>query len=270
MGHDLSRSLTRAALVVAAVASVAATAGAAVHAAPSVIGWLGAAVAFAAAFAAAVTARGLDAPADLREPREPHGPTRDAAPLPADVTRRDVFGRMWGLAGGAFALLALVPFVALARRPAARGTAWKRGSRLVTPEGRALRADDLVVGAVETVFPEGSVDAPQSATLLIRLPDNAVEPDPARRDWVRGGNIAYSKICTHAGCPVAIYREQSLELYCPCHQSIFDVVHGGTPVSGPATRALPQLALDIDANGYLIARGDFSEPIGPDRWDRSV
>jgi len=113
-------------------------------------------------------------------------------------------------------------------------------------------------------------NAPESATLLIRLPDNATEPDPARRDWVRGGNIAYSKICTHAGCPVAIYRERSLELYCPCHQSIFDVVHGGTPVSGPATRALPQLALDVDADGYLIARGDFSEPVGPDRWDRAV
>jgi ubiquinol-cytochrome c reductase iron-sulfur subunit len=270
MGHDLSRTIARVALVFAATAAVAATALAALHASAALVGWLGATVAFATALAAAVTARGLDAPADLREPREPHGPTADVEPLPADVTRRDVFGRMWGLAAGAFALLAVVPFVALARRPAPQGTAWKRGSRLVTPEGRAMRADDLVVGAVETVFPEGSVNAPESATLLIRLPDNATEPDPARRDWVRGGNIAYSKICTHAGCPVAIYRERSLELYCPCHQSIFDVVHGGTPVSGPATRALPQLALDVDADGYLIARGDFSEPVGPDRWDRAV
>ena len=175
-----------------------------------------------------------------------------------------------GIGLGAFALLAVVPFFALARRSSTRGTAWKAGSRLVTPEGRPMRADDLAIGGIETVFPEGAVDAPLAATVLIRLPENTPDADPSRQDWVRQGNIAYSKICTHAGCPVAIYRERSLELYCPCHQSVFDVVHSGKPVSGPATRALPQLQLDVDAEGFLIARGDFADPVGPDSWWRST
>ena len=84
------------------------------------------------------------------------------------------------------------------------------------------------------------------------------------------GNVAYSKICTHAGCPVAIYRQTSYELYCPCHQSVFDVLDGARPVSGPATRALPQLGLDVDRNGYLVARGDFDAPVGPDSWWRQT
>ena len=108
--------------------------------------------------------------------------------------------------------------------------------------------------------------------LEARLKDllNAAPVDPARHDWVQRGNIAYSKICTHAGCPVAIYRKFSHQLYCPCHQSVFNVLGSGKPISGPATRALPQLALDIDAHGYLIARGDYAEPVGPDDWWRPV
>jgi ubiquinol-cytochrome c reductase iron-sulfur subunit len=248
----------RVALVVAAGAALA-------------IGWFGAASAFALAIAFAATARALDAPGDLREPREPHGPSNVEA-LPDDVTRRGVFGSMWAVAAGAFALLAVVPFVALARRPAQTGTAWTRGARLVTPDGRPLRPDDLAVGGVETVFPEGNVNAPESATVLLRLPPgtNEHDTDGARRDWIQSGNVAFSKICTHAGCPVAIYREASRELYCPCHQSIFDVMRAGKPVSGPATRALPQLGLDVDADGYLIARGDYNEPVGPDSWGRTA
>jgi ubiquinol-cytochrome c reductase iron-sulfur subunit len=169
---------------------------------------------------------------------------------------------------GAFLLLAVVPFLALARRGSTPGTAWKAGSRLVNPDGKPMRVDDVAVGGIETVFPEGKVDAPEAATLLIRLPPNTADMDPARHDWVQQGNIAYSKICTHAGCPVAIYRKFALELYCPCHQSVFNVVDSGKPTSGPATRALPQLALDVDAHGYLIARGDFTDPVGPDSWSR--
>jgi ubiquinol-cytochrome c reductase iron-sulfur subunit len=269
MGNDLSRAITRLALAVAALTAVGATIAAAVHASPALVGWLGALAFFAIGLATAATARGLGASAELREPRGPHGPSR-SEPLPPDVTRRGVFGQIWGVGLVAFGLLATVPFLALARRSAATGTAWKAGSRLVTPDGKPLHADDLVVGAVQTVFPEGGINAPMAATLLIRLPENTSDTDPARRDWVQRGNIAYSKICTHAGCPVAIYREQSLELYCPCHQSVFDVVHSGMPVSGPATKALPQLALDVDSAGYLIARGDYTQPIGPDSWNRTA
>jgi ubiquinol-cytochrome c reductase iron-sulfur subunit len=267
MGNDLSHKVTLLALVTAALTATGAAIVAGAHASPAVIGWLGACTFFAIALATAATARGLNADDHLREPREPHGPSR-TEPLPGDVTRRGVFGLIWGIGFGAFALLAVVPFFALARRTSTPGTAWKPGSRLVNPDGKAMRADDLAVGGIETVFPEGAVGAPEAATLLIRLPENTADRDPARRDWVQRGNIAYSKICTHAGCPVAIYRKFSLQLYCPCHQSVFDVVGSGKPVSGPATRALPQLALDVDAHGYLIARGDFAEPVGPDSWSR--
>jgi ubiquinol-cytochrome c reductase iron-sulfur subunit len=267
MGDDLSHKVTLLALVAAALTAAGAAITAGTHASPAVIGWLGAMAFFAIALATAATARGLKAADDLREPREPHGPSHPA-PLPSDVTRRGVFGQIWGIGLGAFGLLAVVPFFALQRRTSKPGTAWRAGSRLVNPDGKPMRVDDLAIGGVETVFPEGAVNAPEAATLLIRLPENTADVDPARHDWVQQGNIAYSKICTHAGCPVAIYREQSLELYCPCHQSVFDVLGSGRPVSGPATRALPQLGLDIDAHGYLIARGDYVDPVGPDSWGR--
>jgi ubiquinol-cytochrome c reductase iron-sulfur subunit len=267
MGNDLSHKITLLALLAAAVTAAGAVVAAGAQASPAVIGWLGAAAFFAFALSTAATARSLDAPADLREPREPLGPSRPT-PLPSDVTRRGVFGQIWGIGLGAFALLAVVPFLALQRHVAKSGTAWKAGSRLVNPDGKPMRVDDLATGGIETVFPEGAIDSPEAATLLIRLPANTADVDPARRDWVQQGNIAYSKICTHAGCPVAIYRQQSLELYCPCHQSVFDVLDSGRPVSGPATRALPQLGLDIDASGYLIARGDYVDPVGPDSWWR--
>ena len=268
MGDDLSRKIVRGALIFVAVTALGATVAAGVHGNPAIVGWFAAAAAFFLGLAAGATARGLHAPDDLREPRQTHHATA-AEPLPADVTRRGVFGRVWGLAAGAVALLGIVPLFALARRSIPGGTAWTAGARLVTPAGVPLRVDDLAIGGVETVFPEGHVGAPQAATLLLRLPANAL-PRPERRDWVQSGNIAYSKICTHAGCPVAIYRERSLELYCPCHQSVFNVVDAARPVSGPATRPLPQLGLDVDRNGYLIARGDFSEPVGPDSWGRIV
>jgi ubiquinol-cytochrome c reductase iron-sulfur subunit len=271
MGDDLPHTVApslrvRVALVVAALAALGAAVAAAAHASASLVGWLAAVTAFAATFAAASRARGLHASDVVREPRAPHGATAPEA-LPNDVTRRGVFDRFWGLAAGAFAILAVVPFVALARAPRTSGTQWKPGTRLVTPDGEPLRVDDVAVGGVETVFPEGHVTSYESTTVLVRLPPTvAVEGE--RSDWIRDGNVAYSKICTHAGCPVALYRQESLELYCPCHQSVFDVVHGARPVSGPATRALPQLALDVDGEGYLVARGDFDAPVGPDSWGR--
>jgi ubiquinol-cytochrome c reductase iron-sulfur subunit len=273
MGHDLPDTVApsarvRVALVVSALAALGSTLAAAAHASASLVGWLAAATAFAATFAAASRARDLRASDVLREPRTRRGPTAPEA-LPPDVTRRGVFDRFWGLAAGAFALLAVVPFVALARAPRASGTMWKPGTRLVTPDGTPLRVDDIAVGGIETVFPDGHLTSYESTAVLVRLPPTvAVEGE--RSDWIRDGNIAYSKICTHAGCPVALYRRESLELYCPCHQSVFDVVHGARPVSGPATRALPQLALDVDDSGYLVARGDFDTPVGPDSWGRTV
>jgi ubiquinol-cytochrome c reductase iron-sulfur subunit len=236
MGDDLSHKITLLALAAAAVAAAGAAIAAGSHASPAAIGWLGAMAFFALAVATTATARGLRAADDLREPREPHGPSHPE-PLPSDVTRRGVFGQIWGVGLGAFTLLAAIPLFALHRHTSAPRTAWKAGSRLVNPDGKPMRADDLAIGGIETVFPEGAVNAPEAATLLIRLPAHTADVDPARHDWIQRGNIAYSKICTHAGCPVAIYRERSLELYCPCHQSVFDVLHSGKPTSGRDARA---------------------------------
>jgi ubiquinol-cytochrome c reductase iron-sulfur subunit len=262
--------MTRAALLVAVAAALGATVCAALHAPPAAIGWLAALACLAVAAAAGALAKDLQAPDDLTEPRHARGPSHPA-PLPDDgLSRRGLFGRVWGYALGAFVVLGFVPFVALARRPAPRGTAWKHGARLVDADGAPLKAVDLDVGGVTTVFPEGEVGAPESAALLIRLRDGLLRAQPGRADWAPQGNVAYSKICTHAGCPVAIYRHASYQLYCPCHQSVFDVLDAARPVSGPATRALPQLGLDVDAAGYLVARGDFSEPVGPDDWWRTL
>jgi ubiquinol-cytochrome c reductase iron-sulfur subunit len=87
--------------------------------------------------------------------------------------------------------------------------------------------------------------------------------------WTVDGIIAYSKLCTHAGCPVGLYVQQLGELLCPCHQSVFDILAGATPVAGPAARPLPQLPIAVGADGTLVARGDFSAPVGPGYWSRS-
>jgi ubiquinol-cytochrome c reductase iron-sulfur subunit len=89
------------------------------------------------------------------------------------------------------------------------------------------------------------------------------------REWAPDGLIAFSKVCTHAGCPVGLYEASSHQLLCPCHQSAFDVLRGARPSSGPADRALPQLPLMIDTDGVLRARGDFSSPVGPRTWNLS-
>ena len=262
--------MTRAGLVVAIVFAIGATVAAAFHAGPSILGWCAAVACLGVTLAAAAAARDLRAPDDLREPRHDPGPTQDV-PLPPDmVNRSGAFERLWGVAIAAFAVLGIAPFIALARRPAPTGTAWTRGARVVTADGTAVRTDTLVEGAVTTVFPAERVGAPESATLLIRLPGDVLRTQPGRDGWAPAGNVAYSKICTHAGCPVAIYRSQSYQLYCPCHQSVFDVLDAARPLSGPATRALPQLALDVDAEGYLVARGDYGEPVGPDSWWRTI
>ena len=83
-----------------------------------------------------------------------------------------------------------------------------------------------------------------------------------------GDVVAYSKVCPHAGCPVGLYEPDTHRLYCPCHQSVFDVLDAAEPKSGPATRPLPQLPLAVDADGYLVARSDYTEPIGPGFWNR--
>jgi ubiquinol-cytochrome c reductase iron-sulfur subunit len=119
---------------------------------------------------------------------------------------------------------------------------------------------------VVTVFPEAHEDAADSQTLLIRLPAGVSAPGP--RDWSVSGVVAFSKICTHAGCPVGLYQAETQELFCPCHQSTFSVPEGAKPTFGPATRPLPQLPIGVNDDGYVIALSDYTEPVGPGFWNR--
>ena len=135
-------------------------------------------------------------------------------------------------------------------------------------DGVPVRASDLEVGSVLTVFPEGAPRAEDSATLLIRVAEGELRLPPERLAWAPGGLVAYSKICTHVGCPVGLYQRATQQLLCPCHQSTFDVLEGARPVFGPATRSLPQLPLRVDDEGFVVADGDFPEPIGPGFWNR--
>jgi ubiquinol-cytochrome c reductase iron-sulfur subunit len=163
---------------------------------------------------------------------------------------------------------ALFPIRSLGSRPGRSlyRTDWRPGRRLVTEDGGPLRPDELVPHSVVTVYPEGHVESADAQTLLIRLPDEVEPPGPD--GWTVGGLCAFSKICTHAGCPVGLYQAATQELFCPCHQSTFSVPAGAEPTFGPATRPLPQLPLAVDDAGFLVAQSDFPEPVGPGFWTR--
>ena len=103
----------------------------------------------------------------------------------------------------------------------------------------------------------------------MRLDPSDVNVSEERTDWNVDGIFAYSKVCTHVGCPVALYEQHTHHLLCPCHQSQFDVSDGAKVIFGPAARPLPQLPIEVDDEGYLVAQSDFTEPVGPSFWERS-
>lgn len=183
--------------------------------------------------------------------------------------RRKFLFRMLGAAAAAMGLALVFPIRSLGPSPGTSllRTSWARGIRMVREDGRLVQASDLAQGGVITVFPEGHTDQADSQTLLIRVDPATIQAPEGREDWTADGLIAYSKICTHAGCPVGLYRVATHDLFCPCHQSTFDVLDGAKPIAGPATRALPQLPIEVDDEGYLVARDDFSEPVGPSFWN---
>jgi ubiquinol-cytochrome c reductase iron-sulfur subunit len=149
------------------------------------------------------------------------------------------------------------------------GTPWRGGRVVVTSSGDPVRADGIPVGAVASVFPKGFIDNPQTQAMLIHLPPRVNRPLPGRESWAPDGFVCYSKVCSHAGCPVNLYNRTAYELTCPCHQSTFDVPRGAEPVFGPAGGPLPQLPLTIAADGTLRSTGDFSGPPGPVYWHRT-
>jgi len=156
-------------------------------------------------------------------------------------------------------------------------TMWKKGTRLTKdPTGLPIKASDVTLGSVFHVIPEGLNDTEdrleekaKAAVLLMRLKPEDLKELPERKTWSYDGIVAYSKICTHVGCPVALYEQQTHHLLCPCHSSTFDVTNHCEVIFGPAKRPLPQLPIAVDSEGYLIAQSDFTEPVGPSFWERS-
>jgi ubiquinol-cytochrome c reductase iron-sulfur subunit len=186
------------------------------------------------------------------------------------IARRSFLLRLLIGAGAALGVAAFFPIRSLGPGPggALFRTSWRRGLRLVDEQGNPIRAAQLDVGGVVTVFPEGHTGAEDSQALLVRVEPDALHLPPGHASWAPGGNVCYSKICTHAGCPVGLYSQATHELICPCHQSAFLVTEGARPVFGPAARPLPQLGLYQDDQGFLRARGDFDAPVGPGFWNR--
>lgn len=159
-------------------------------------------------------------------------------------------------------------------------TMWGKGVRLtLDPSGAPVKASDVTVGSAFHIIPEGLTDLPHgemldqkalAAVLLVRVdPGKLIEPE-GKKDWSYQGIVAYSKICTHVGCPVALYEQHTHHLLCPCHQSQFDVTDQCKVIFGPAARPLPQLPITVDSEGYLVARSDFTEPVGPSFWERNA
>jgi ubiquinol-cytochrome c reductase iron-sulfur subunit len=190
------------------------------------------------------------------------------------LTRKKLLGLAAGAAGTALGIALLAPLAALGPifdTSRLRRDPWRRGSRLVDADGRVLRADDIELNTLHTAFPEGAdPDELGSPIVVVRVEPSRLDLPPDRRDWAPGGIVAYSKICTHAACAVALYRAPHFEpsrprpaLVCPCHYSTFDPATGGTVLFGPAGRPLPQLPLAVGRRGELIARGGFSGPVGP-------
>jgi ubiquinol-cytochrome c reductase iron-sulfur subunit len=192
------------------------------------------------------------------------------------LARRSLLQRTLGLSVLALGALAIIPLGGLIKKPrdTLLHTSWANGVRLMTGDRRLIRPGDLEAGGIATVFPatpDGLTTqvVADSVVLLIRLrPGQTVRARPGQEDFGWQDYLAYSKICTHAGCPASLYEQQTGRLLCPCHQSQFDLLQDATPVFGPAARPLPKLAITVDGEGYFVAKGDFHEPIGPSFWER--
>ncbi|MBZ5734326.1 Rieske (2Fe-2S) protein [Nocardioides sp. TRM66260-LWL] len=165
-------------------------------------------------------------------------------------------------------------------------TVWKPNMRLVrdvvgTPiKASDIEIGDLINGAPEALFPteengypeiegvELQAEKAKGAIIVVRIEPDELQPGRGRENWDVDGIVCYSKICTHVGCPISLYERTTHHVLCPCHQSTFDLADSARVIFGPAARPLPQLPLGVDDEGYLIARSDFLEPVGPSFWER--
>ena len=169
-------------------------------------------------------------------------------------------------------------------------TVWRRGMRVVVDvAGTPIRPSELQIGELVNAEPEVFFEHPdangtlipsefegahlqvertKAAVILVRIPPEEIKPLKSRENWGVEGILCYSKICTHVGCPISLYEQQTHNVLCPCHQSTFDLADNGRVLFGPASRSLPQLPLGVDDEGYLIAMSGFLEPVGPSFWER--
>ncbi|MGY1624097.1 ubiquinol-cytochrome c reductase iron-sulfur subunit [Geodermatophilus sp. SYSU D00965] len=193
------------------------------------------------------------------------------------LARRKLISRSLLFMGGGLGLMLLMPLGGLIKNPNKGNplgtTSWAQGVRLVRDDGTPIRPGDQQPGSMETVFPAvpGGNRESDAATMLFRLRPEQVAVDRPRAgqdDFGYGDYVAYSKICTHAGCPVSLYEQETSRILCPCHQSQFDITQGAKPVFGPATRPLPQLPITVDDEGFFVARSDYIEAVGPTYWNR--
>ncbi|MGA2824606.1 MAG: Rieske 2Fe-2S domain-containing protein [Streptosporangiaceae bacterium] len=154
-----------------------------------------------------------------------------------------------------------------------RHTVWKKGMRLlVYASNQPITAADFdSAGGMITVVPEGYQDNDEqlakATAIIIKMEPGQLQA-PTNLNWTVDNIVAYSKICTHVGCPAALYEQTTQHILCPCHQSTFDASRGATVLFGPAPRPLPQLPITTNAQGYLVAQSDFHEPVGPSFWER--
>ncbi|MFE6160200.1 Rieske 2Fe-2S domain-containing protein [Streptomyces sp. NPDC056486] len=194
------------------------------------------------------------------------------------------FGRRKLIRNTMFGALAMVPLsgVVLLRdlgplpEDKLRHTLWSKGKLLVNMNtNEPLRPSDVAVGSLTFAKPEGleehdhdfQKEIAKAALMIVRIQPADIK-DKQELEWSHEGVVAYSKICTHVGCPISLYEQQTHHVLCPCHQSTFDLSDGARVIFGPAGHALPQLRIAVNEEGYLEALGDFAEPVGPAFWER--
>ncbi|MGZ9930527.1 cytochrome bc1 complex Rieske iron-sulfur subunit [Streptomyces sp. NC-S4] len=157
-----------------------------------------------------------------------------------------------------------------------RKTLWAKGKLLINQNTmEPLRPEDVLVGSLTFAMPEGleeeqhdfQVQIAKAALMIVRIQPEDIK-DKKELEWSHDGIVAYSKICTHVGCPISLYEQQTHHVLCPCHQSTFDLSDGARVIFGPAGHALPQLRIGVNDEGFLEALGDFEEPVGPAFWER--
>jgi ubiquinol-cytochrome c reductase iron-sulfur subunit len=212
-------------------------------------------------------------------PEQERAAARDLAAGAEGVTRRKLLVAAGGVAATGLGAAVVAPAASLGPNVSQRidSTPWRRGRRVVDEQGAPIRADDVTAGGFETGFPEGADPRELGSPIVIvrvAVADLRLPPGRPAAQWAPEGIVAYSKLCTHAGCAVALYRKPTYPpvqprpaLVCPCHYSTFDPARGAKRLFGPAGRPLPQLPLAIDpATRELRANGGFSGSVGPAWW----